>query len=342
MEVDAPPDRERLDDRVVEHLDGQEQHRHTHDSREPLPRRQQNHEPGGSSREQRADERHHVGDAGEGAKQEGIRHVQRPEPHCGQRTHHETVQHHASNVAADDAVELAPDRHGSLHVLGRQSVHGRGDDPRHVPEEEEGKERDEDREQEEVPGVLEEVARVPGGTVQDELAGPAPALGEHAAEHGRRLEQLAHRAVEARVDLAREPGQTVHQPRRLGEHARPQEHAGGEQHGDDGGEERTDRHTPADGAGVRPRDDRAEQVGERHREKDREGEATRQPGKRGNAGDHEPARLHVGSAAPGPGPGSLTTTGLLRAYAARSRERLRMTTTAIRASPSMSASKSVL
>jgi hypothetical protein len=35
--------------------------------------------------------------------------------------------------------------------LRGQPVHGRGDDPRHVPEQEEGEERDEDREQEQPP-----------------------------------------------------------------------------------------------------------------------------------------------------------------------------------------------
>ena len=191
--------------------------------------------------------------------------------------------------------------------------------------------------------MLEEFARVPGGTIQDPPVGPAPALLEHAAEHGRRFYQLAHGAVEARVDLTRQRGQSVHQRRRLGDHARPQEQTRGEQHGDDDGEERADRHAPADGEGVRPRDDRAEQVGQRHREEDGQGEATRQPDERGDTGDrHEPARLHGGSAASGRGAGSVRTTGLLRAYAASSRERLRMMTTAIRASPSIKASKSVL
>jgi len=74
---------------------------------------------------------------------------------------------------------------------------------------------------------------------------------EHAAEHGRCLDQLAHRAIEARVDLTRQRGQTVHQRRRLDDHARPQEQAGGEQHGGDDGEERGNRNAPADGAGVR-------------------------------------------------------------------------------------------
>ena len=162
---------------------------------------------------------------------------------------------------------------------------------------------------------------------------PAPARGEHAAEHGRRLDQLAHRAVEALVDLTRQPGQPVRQRRRLGDQARPQEQARGEQHGDDEGEERADRHAPADGEGVCPRDDRAEEVGERHREEDGQGEATRQPDERGDAGDrHEPDRLHGGSAASGRGAGSVRTTGLRRAYDASTRERLRMTTTAIRAS----------
>ena len=102
---------------------------------------------------------------------------------------------------------------------GGQPVHGRGDDPRHVTKEEEGEERDEDHEQEEVPGVLEEFARVPGGTVEDEPVDPAPALGEHTAEHRCRLDELPHRAVEASVELNRQRRQAVRERRQLGGHA---------------------------------------------------------------------------------------------------------------------------
>ena len=332
------------DDRVVEHLDDHEHHDHAYDPREPLPRRHQHHERGGGGREQRAEERHHVGEPRESAEQERIGHAHRPEPQRGQRAHHETVQHHAPDVAADDAVELAPDRDGSLHVPWRQAVHRRRDEPRHVPEQEEGKERNEDREQEEVPDLVEEVARIPGGTIRDVPLDPAPALGEHAAEAGRRLDQLAEGAVEARVDLGQQRRQAVRQARRLDDHARPQQHAGGEPHGDDDGEERTDRHAPADREGIRPRDDRAQQVGQHHREEDGQDEAARQPGERGDADDrHEPEWLHgCGSPAFGSGAGSVKTNGLRRVYAASTRERLRRTTRAIRASPSISASKSLL
>ena len=226
-------------------------------------------------------------------------------------------------------------------MLRGQPVHGQGDEPVHVPQHEEGEERDEDRQQKEVPHVLEEIARLAEAAVEDESLDPGPALGQQAPKRRRRLGQVANHGVEAEVDLPRHRRKAVHQCRALSEHTRPEQEAGNHQHGDDDGEQRAHRHASPDGQGVRPRDRRTQEIRECGREEHGQEQAAGQPGEgREAAPREEPARLHSGPAVSGPG--SVASTGLRRAYMASIRERLRITTTAIRALPSMSASKSLL
>ena len=86
--------------------------------------------------------------------------------------------------------------------------------------------------------MFEELARVPGGPVEDELVDPALALGEHAAQHGQRLDQLPQCAVEGscRSGVA-SAGSPSTSRRRLGEHAGTDQQACAEQQGDHDREE---------------------------------------------------------------------------------------------------------
>ena len=114
--------------------------------------------------------------------------------------------------------------------------------------------------------------------------------------------------------MRRQCGKALHQRRAFREHARPEQEAGDDQHGDDDGEERAHRHAAPDGQGVRPRDRRAQDIGERGREEHGQRQATGQPNEREEAAPREePARLHRGPAVSGPGPGSAASTGLRRA-----------------------------
>ena len=184
----------------------------------------------------------------------------------------------------------------------------------HVPQHEEGEERHQDREQEVVPHVLEEIRRLTHAAIEHEGLDPVPALGQEAPHRGRRLAELAHRGVEPEVDLPRQRGQAIHQRARLGEHARPQQEARADQPRDDDREQRAHRHAPPDGEGVRPRDRRAQEIGERGREEHGQDHAAGQPGERDEAAPREnAARLHSGPDLSGPGPGSVAITGLRRA-----------------------------
>ena len=83
---------------------------------------------------------------------------------------------------------------------------------------------------------------------------------------------------------------------------------------DDDGKQRADRHAPADRESVRPRDHRAQKVGQRGREEHGQGQASGQPGEREEAApDEEPTRLHDGPAVSGPRPDSVASTGVRRA-----------------------------
>jgi hypothetical protein len=126
--------------------------------------------------------------------------------------------------------------------------------------------------------VLEEIARLAKAAVEDESLDPVPTLGQEAPNRRRRLGQIAHRGVEADVDLPRERRKVVHHCRALSEHTRPEQEAGDDQHGDDDDEQRAHRHAAPDGQCVRPRDRRAQEIGQR-----------RPRGTRAGAG-HGPAR----------------------------------------------------
>ncbi len=199
-------------------------------------------------------------------------------------------------------------------MLRRQPVHRQGDEPVHVPQQEEGEERHEDHQQEEVPHVLEEIGRLAGAPVENESLHPVPTFRQEPPERGRRLGQLADGGVQADVDLPRQRGQPVHQRRGLRDHARPEQEPDDDQHGDDDREQRAHRHAPPDGQGIRPRDRRAQEIGERGGKEHGQEQAAREPGQRDDtAPREEPAGSHSGPAVSDPGPGSLMAPGWRRA-----------------------------
>ena len=155
----------------------------------------------------------------------------------------------------------------------------RGDEPVHVPQHEEGEERDEDRQQKEVPHVLEEIAPARRGRGRGRIAGPSPrpragGAGRAGADSANSRTAASRprsicRATAGRRSIRAAPSASMPGPSRK---------PATDQHSDDDGEQRAHRHASPDGQGVRPRDRRAQEIGECGREEHGQEQATGQPG----------------------------------------------------------------